>query len=114
MSKSCPVCGGVLDEFLQMFSHKKGCPYSARKVDMVNHPRHYNVHPSGVECIDIIEHMPFNRGAAIKHVWRAGEKGPAIEDLEKARWYLDREIRRLKGEEMKALALEELDDEDDG
>lgn len=58
----------------------------------VNHPPHYNKHPSGVECIDIIEWLPFNLGNAVKYVWRAGEKGNEIQDLEKARWYLEREI----------------------
>jgi hypothetical protein len=63
--------------------------------DAVNHPSHYNGHPSGVECIVIVEHMNFCRGNAIKYIWRAGEKGNEIEDLKKARWYLDREIERL-------------------
>ena len=67
------------------------------KVETVDHPVHYNQHPSGVECIDIVEHMTFNVGSAVKYCWRAGLKGDAlIEDLEKARWYLAREIERLK------------------
>src|SRR5579875_3404253 len=61
--------------------------------DMVNHPPHYNEHPSGIECIDIVEHMSFNLGNAIKYIWRADLKG-GDEDLEKAIWYLDRELRR--------------------
>lgn len=66
--------------------------------DPVNHPAHYTGHPSGVECIKITEHMNFCLGNALKYIWRAGLKGDAIEDLEKARWYLDREIaRRRKG-----------------
>lgn len=68
------------------------------KKDSVNHPAHYTQHPSGVECIDVTEWFNFNLGNAIKYVWRAGLKdgvGP-LEDLEKARWYLDREINRLK------------------
>lgn len=63
--------------------------------DPVN-PRHYKEHPSGVECIDVVEHMNFNRGNAVKYIWRAGLKADEVEDLEKARWYLDREIARLK------------------
>jgi hypothetical protein len=68
--------------------------------DPVNHPKHYTSHPSGVECIDVVEHMTFNRGNAVKYIWRAGEKDPSaeIQDLEKARWYIDREIARLKRE----------------
>jgi len=63
--------------------------------DLVNHPPHYTAHPSGVECIEITRHMNFNLGNAMKYIWRAGEKGKAIEDLEKARWYLTDEIGRL-------------------
>lgn len=62
--------------------------------DEVNHPKHYTEHPSGVECIEIVEHMPFNLGNAVKYIWRAGLKGDAIEDLEKAAWYINREIQR--------------------
>ncbi len=62
--------------------------------DMINSPPHYTSHPSGVECIDVVEHLPFNVGNAIKYLWRAGLKGDAIEDLRKAAWYVDREIKR--------------------
>ena len=62
--------------------------------DKVNHPKHYTSHPSGVECIHITEHMGFNLGNAIKYIWRADLKIEAIEDLRKARWYLEREIQR--------------------
>lgn len=62
----------------------------------VDHPKHYTSHPSGIECIEVVEHMNFCRGNAIKYIWRAGDKGNEIEDLEKARWYIDREIRRLR------------------
>jgi hypothetical protein len=64
--------------------------------ETVDHPAHYNAHPSGVECIDIIEHFNFNIGNAIKYLWRAGLKGELLEDLKKARWYVDREIQRLE------------------
>lgn len=66
------------------------------KNDQVNHPSHYTKHPSGVECIQITEHMNFCRGNAIKYIWRAGEKGNEIEDLKKAAWYIQREIKRLE------------------
>ena len=59
--------------------------------ETVDHPDHYNKHPSGIECIDVIEHMPFNLGNAIKYIWRLSYKGSAIEQLEKAIWYLERE-----------------------
>lgn len=65
-------------------------------VDMVNHPPHYTSHPSGVECIDVVEHLNLCLGNAVKYIWRAGLKGDALEDLKKARFYLDREIARLE------------------
>ena len=61
--------------------------------DAIN-PDHYRSHPSGVECIQITEHMGFNLGNAVKYIWRADLKGNAIQDLEKARWYVDREIAK--------------------
>ncbi len=64
--------------------------------DLVNHPKHYTQHPSGVECIDITEHYNFNVGNCIKYLWRAGLKDDAIQDLEKAAWYLNREIEKRK------------------
>lgn len=65
--------------------------------DPVNHPKHYTAHPSGVECIQITEHMGFNLGNAVQYIWRCDEKRDAIEDLKKARWYIDREIEALGG-----------------
>lgn len=64
--------------------------------DPVDHPAHYTQHPSGVEAIDVTEHFNFNRGNAIKYIWRAELKGKELEDLKKARFYLDREIKRLE------------------
>lgn len=62
----------------------------------INHPYHYTAHPSGVECIQITEHMNFNLGNAVKYIWRAGLKSPtANTDLEKAIWYVRRELNRL-------------------
>ena len=63
--------------------------------DPVNHPAHYTKHPSGIECIQITEHMNFCLGSAMKYIWRAGLKGDAVEDLKKAKWYLDRELDRI-------------------
>ena len=66
----------------------------------VNHPSHYTSHPSGVECITITRHMTFNIGNAIKYLWRNGLKdgAPTVQDLEKAVWYINDEIKRLKGD----------------
>lgn len=66
------------------------------KKDLINHPSHYLKHPSGIECIQITEHMNFCLGNAVIYIWRASEKGKQIEDLKKARWYIDREISRLE------------------
>jgi hypothetical protein len=59
----------------------------------VVHPKHYIQHPSGVECITITEHMNFCLGNAVKYIWRADLKG-GVEDLEKAKWYIQREIEK--------------------
>lgn len=82
--------------------HRKDCPVYiesvARKAepDLINHPPHYTAHPSGVECIQIVEHLNFNIGNAIKYLWRAGLKeGVSTEtDLRKAAWYINRELER--------------------
>ena len=66
------------------------------KVDMVNHPPHYTSHPSGVECITITEHMGFNLGNALKYILRADLKGSAVEDLEKAIFYINRELTKRR------------------
>lgn len=91
---------------------------SSNKLEMVNHPKHYNTHPSGVECLDIVRHHNFNVGNVIKYCWRAGlkhEEGKddlvkQIEDLRKAEFYLRDEIMRLdaflKKESTQTLAAE--------
>lgn len=61
----------------------------------VNHPEHYN-QIKGIECIDVAEHFNFNLGNALKYIWRARSKGNLLEDLRKARWYIEREIERIK------------------
>lgn len=64
--------------------------------ESVDHPTHYNEHPSGVECITIVEELSFNIGNAIKYLWRQGLKptADAKTDLRKAIWYIEREIAR--------------------
>lgn len=66
----------------------------------VEHPKHYNSHDSGIECIEVVRHFNFNIGNVIKYLWRHGKKDPdkTIEDLEKALFYLKDEINRLKKE----------------
>jgi hypothetical protein len=66
----------------------------ARFKDAIN-PPHYKEHPSGVECIQITEHMGFCLGNAVKYIWRAGLKeSDRRQDLEKAIWYIQRELRK--------------------
>lgn len=75
-----------------------------RAADSVNHPAHYTSDPSGVECVTITRHRNFLIGSAIKYLWRAGLKQDAdksatekqIEDLRKAIWYINEEIRGLE------------------
>jgi hypothetical protein len=64
--------------------------------DAVNHPPHYKT--GGIETIDYIEakQLGYHLGNVVKYVSRADHKGKQIEDLKKARWYLDREIERLE------------------
>lgn len=72
--------------------------------DLVNSPSHYTSHPSGIECIEVTEHYNFCVGNAIKYLWRNGLKSEyglkdtdkQIQDLEKAIWYINREISNLK------------------
>jgi len=60
--------------------------------DQINHPSHYTSHPSGIECIQITEHMGFNLGNAFKYIWRCDLKHDTIKDLKKAIFYIQREI----------------------
>jgi hypothetical protein len=73
--------------------------------DAVEHPRHYTSSPAKcsacghpIECIDVVQHLGFCEGNVIKYVWRHGLKHDALEDLKKARWYLDKEIARIEDE----------------
>lgn len=65
-----------------------------RKAPDAINPNHYRSHRSGIECIQVTEHMNFNLGNAVKYIWRADDKGDPIENLRKAAWYLEREIAR--------------------
>ncbi len=83
----CPVCG-----------HKKGIPATN---DMVHNPSHYT--SGGIECIDALKaSMPseefkgFLKGNVMKYLWRYQMKGKPRQDLETARWYLDRLIEEVE------------------
>ena len=68
--------------------------------DAVNHPQHYESSVPEIECIQVVRHFNFNRGNAIKYIWRAGKKDPSkeVEDLEKAIWYIKDEIERISND----------------
>ncbi len=76
----------------------------------VDHPKHYNEHPSGVECIRVVEHFNFNVGNAVKYLWRAGLKRDedVLTALKKARWYVQREIERLEERDFVAELTERV------
>lgn len=69
-------------------------------IDVVNHPPHYKS-DSGIESIDVIEGfgLNFHLGNVIKYILRHNKKGKPLEDLKKARWYLDREIEKMEEQE---------------
>lgn len=73
--------------------------------ETVNHPPHYNSLPATcsqcgapIECIDVVRHCDFDIGNAIKYLWRAGQKGDAVEDLRKAAWYINDAIQQLEAQ----------------
>jgi len=74
-----------------MSDKRSDSPFVPTPID----PAHYREHPSGIDCIQITEHMNFCLGNAVKYIWRAGLKGEAVEDLQKAAWYIQREIERI-------------------
>ena len=71
----------------------KSKEYKDVEVDMVNHPPHYQ---HGIEPIVFIEshNLNFNLGSAVKYIARAPYKGKELEDLRKAKWFIEREIKR--------------------
>lgn len=92
----------LVNSILEIGSNKQEMS-SLQANDPVNHPSHYTSHPSGVEAIEITRYMSFNLGNAMKYLWRNGLKDgqPAVQDLEKAVWYIQDEIKRLKALEDK-------------
>ena len=101
---TCTCAAGGGEGGTYNLSHHERCPMRQVKVkknmsamvDNPINPAHYKTHPSGIEAIVVCEHMSFCVGNAMKYMWRAGLKtADPIEDLKKARWYLEREIERL-------------------
>lgn len=78
---------------------ERGWDYELMK-DSINHPKHYGGKDNPYEVIKIIEahNLNFGLGNVFKYVLRSGKKGDALQDLEKAKWYLEREINNLKRE----------------
>lgn len=65
--------------------------------DNINSPKHYTSHPSGVECIQIVEQYPYNIATAMAYLWRCEDKhSDPEEDIRKAIWHLEREIFKRK------------------
>ena len=73
---------------------------AANQAEAVDHPAHYGGEANPYEAIKVIEawELGFNLGNTVKYISRAGKKGSALEDLKKARWYLDREITNREKE----------------
>lgn len=82
------------DEWIQKQAESK------EEFHEVNKSKHYNLHPSGIECIEVIRHYNFNIGNAMKYLWRQGLKdnNPDIKDMKKAIYYIIDEIQRLGGD----------------
>lgn len=96
INNGCALCGVRMQDHNPLDGHSFVLGYTSGGGivnDPINYPKHYTTHPSGIECIQITEHMNFCLGNAIKYIWRADQKN-GIEDLEKAKWYLTREIDR--------------------
>jgi hypothetical protein len=96
------VFGGEESGLIIDMSKSQGIFLDAIKVDsrpedVVNHPSHYTWLPNGLEVIDVTAAFSFVRGNALKYLMRADHKGRTLEDLKKARWYIDYEIRQLEG-----------------
>ena len=100
------ISNKVNDDFTYSVTEETAAAIKAGVDSMVNHPPHYTSDPSGVECIDITRHRNFNIGNAFKYLWRNGlkedklgdNKAKQIQDLEKAIFYIQDEIKRLRGE----------------
>ena len=109
---SCSVLTNHLTNHFEPKEHSSNCTISAKEcnkafnnedygyekisndeIDMVNHPPHYQ---HGIEPIEFIEshNLNFNLGSAVKYIARAPYKGKELEDLKKAKWYLEREIKK--------------------
>ena len=85
-------------ELIEILENMRRRETERKRSDPVNSPDHYTWHPAGVECIRIIEVFPHNIAAAMSYLWRHDHKGEPIQDLRKAVWHIEREIKRRGGE----------------
>lgn len=94
----CRANGKVALKNVREYNLSKPCGENTEHNDNVNHPSHYT--DGSIEVIDYIEdkHLSYHLGNAIKYISRAGKKDvdKYVEDLEKAVWYINREIERFK------------------
>ena len=102
MNIQCTICGeeNNADEIISQGSKLlcndcwvREVSINKYKEDVVNHPKHYTNHPSGVECKDISKHFDSPRGQAIQYIWRCEDKGHPITDLKKAIFWLEEKIK---------------------
>ncbi|MDU2301036.1 DUF3310 domain-containing protein [Veillonella sp.] len=94
------VAQNIDEEAVQTIAEKITQTFAEpKKVDVINHPPHYT--RGKIEVIDFIEdqQLPYHLGNVIKYIARAGYKGDKLEDLKKARWYLDRYIKGVMSHE---------------
>jgi hypothetical protein len=90
----CPSCKVPIDTMIT--------PDEVR--ELVDHPKHYNNLGAkckcglDIECIDVVGHMDYTIGNAVKYLWRAEHKGKKLEDLKKAQWYVNHEIKKMEGD----------------
>jgi hypothetical protein len=97
LKEPCVSCKGSYRQDTMGYLKAKDCFKPKEKaddeIDMVNHPPHYQ---HGIEPIEFIEshNLNFNLGSAVKYIARAPYKGKELEDLKKAKWFIEREIKR--------------------
>ncbi len=86
-------------------------------MDDTRKPEHYRWHPEGIECMDVVKHMPFLRGNAVKYLWRAGRKGDgknpakpchAVRDLRKAIRCIEEEIEMILQADNPELTIDQI------
>lgn len=82
-----------MNEWTKHFVDKPTAHGVFAEPDPINAPAHYTSHPSGIQPIDIAEHMSFCLGNVVKYLFRFEKKG-GLDDLKKAEFYIKREIAR--------------------